>query len=317
MRAVQFHDRIILHRDWPEPKATAEEAVVRVIRAGICRTDLEIVKGYMSFHGILGHEFVGRVCQGPARWMGKRVVAEINCVCGRCDMCAGGLRNHCRNRTVLGIAGRDGAFADLVLVPVRNLHAVPDGVGDDEATLVEPLAAAFQLVHQIRFDHMQRVVVLGDGRLGQLVSRVLQRICPQLVLVGKHPEKLALADRLHIQTAHVDRFIPRQEADVVVEATGAAEGLELACRTVRPRGTIALKSTYAGRQAVALAPVVVDEITIVGSRCGPFGDALDALARGEVNVANLIGRRLPLEKAEEAFELARRPDVVKVMFDVS
>jgi threonine dehydrogenase-like Zn-dependent dehydrogenase len=317
MRAVEFADRIVFRRDWPEPKATAEEAVVAVIRAGICRTDLEIVKGYMSFRGVLGHEFVGRVCQGPARWMDKRVVAEINCVCGRCDMCTGGLRNHCRRRTVLGITGRDGVFADKVLVPVRNLHAVPEGVSDDEAAMVEPLAAAFQLVHQVRFDKSQRVVVLGDGRLGQLISRVLVRLCPNLLLVGRHAEKLALADHVHIQTARVENFIPRQEADVVVEATGSPAGLELACRTVRPRGTIALKSTYAGRQPVALAGVVVDEITVVGSRCGPFPDALDALARGEINLSNLIGRHLPLEKAQEAFNLAARGDVVKVLFDVS
>lgn len=317
MRAIEFADRIIFHRDWPEPKAAGEDVVVRVLRAGICRTDLEIVKGYMSFRGVLGHEFVGRVCQGPARWMDKRVVAEINCVCGHCDMCTGGLKNHCRKRTVLGIAGRDGAFADKVLVPVRNLHLVPDGVSDDEAAMVEPLAAAFQLTHQIRFDKMQRVVILGDGRLGQLVARVLLRKCPNLLLVGRHSEKLALADHVHVQTAHVDKFIPRQEADVVVEATGSAAGLELACRTVRPRGTIALKSTYAGRQPVALAQVVVDEITIVGSRCGPFPEALDALARGEINVSNLIGRHMPLEKAQEAFDLAGRNDVIKVIFDVA
>ena len=317
MRAVEFTDKVVFRSDYPDPRPRRDEAVVDVIRAGVCRTDVEIVRGYMDFHGVLGHEFVGRVTAGPARWLGKRVVAEINCVCGRCDMCTGGLRNHCRSRTVLGILGRDGVFADKVAVPVRNLHEVPGGVGDDEAAMVEPLAAACQLARQIPFNPGQNVVILGDGRLGQLAARVLHGRCPSLLLVGKHPEKLELADRVHIQTALVDRFVPRGEADVVVEATGSADGLELACRTVRPRGTIALKSTFAGREPVNLASLVVDEVTLIGSRCGPFPDALDVLARGEVDVGNLISRHVPLEQAGEALELAAQPDVIKVLLDVA
>ncbi len=317
MCAIEFRDRLAFRRDYPEPAATADQAIVQVTRASICRTDLEIVKGYMNFQGVLGHEFVGRVCKGPKAWMDKRVVAEINCICGHCDMCTGGLRNHCRNRTVLGIAGRDGAFADKIVVPIWNLHAVPDSISDDQAVMVEPLAAAFQLVHQMRFDPQHKVIVLGDGRLGQLVARVLVRCCPRLVLVGKHEEKLALADRVHIQTVHLKDFQPRHQADIVVEATGSPAGLELAAETVRPRGTIALKSTYAGRQPLALAQIVINEVTVIGSRCGPFPDALVALARGEVDVTNLLGPHMPLEKAQEAFEMAQRHDVVKVIFDVA
>lgn len=319
MQAVEFTDKVVFRRDYPDPKAARGEAVVQVVRAGVCRTDLEIVRGYLDFHGVLGHEFVGRTLTGPRRWVGKRVVAEINCVCGRCDMCTAGLRNHCRRRTVLGIHGRNGVFAQKVAVPVRNLHAVPDGVSDDEAVFVEPLAAAFQLVHQIRFHNSQKVVVLGDGRLGQLIARVLQRICPSLIMVGKHPERLDLADKVHVQTVLVEEFTPAHDADIVVEATGSPDGLALACRTVRPRGTVALKSTCAGGGPAAsdLAPLVIDEVTVIGSRCGPFPDAIQALARHDVDVTGLIGRHLPLSAGGEALELAGRPDAIKVMFDVA
>lgn len=317
MRAVVFESRQLRFRDdYPEPRCGKDEALVEVIRAGICRTDLEIVRGYMDFNGVLGHEFVGRVIKGPSAWQGRRVVAEINCVCGQCDMCTGGLRNHCRQRTVLGIDGRDGVFADRVVVPVRNLHEVPDAVSDDDAVFVEPLAAAFQLVRQLRFDRASCVLVLGDGRLGQLIARALRLTYPSLVLVGKHPAKLELAEKVGIQTRTVDDFVPDGRCDVVVDATGSASGFDLACRAVRPRGIIALKSTHAGAEPLNLAPIVINEVTVIGSRCGPFPDALDALARGEVDVTNLTGRRMPLERAVEAFEAAGSNNVVKVLLDV-
>jgi len=316
MRAVTFTDRLEVRTDYPEPAAAAGEVVVDVLTAGICSTDLEILRGYMGFSGVLGHEFVGRVADGPPAWAGKRVVAEINCVCGRCDMCTGGLRSHCRRRTVLGIDGRDGVFAERVAVPIRNLHEVPQVVSDDEAVFAEPLAAALQLTRQIRFDIAQTVVVLGDGRLGQLVARVLRHPCPSLTLVGRHPAKLELAERQHIQTALEEDFVPRQTADVVVDATGTAEGLALALRTVRPRGTIALKSTFAGGAAIDLSPLVINEVTVVGSRCGSLPDALTALASGDVDVTNLISRRFGLDAAAEAMEVAGRGDVVKVLLDV-
>ncbi len=316
MRALEFNTRPIFRSDYPEPAAGPGEAVVAVRRAGICRTDIEITRGYMDFHGVLGHEFVGIVQAGPREWKGKRVVAEINCVCGQCDLCTGGLRNHCRHRTVLGIQGRDGAFADRLAVPVRNLHEVPAGVSDDQAVFVEPLAAAFEVTSQVHVDAGHRAVVLGDGRLGQLVARVLQGRCGQLVLVGRHEAKLELAERVGIQTALEADFLARGDADVVVDATGSAEGFRLAGRAVRPRGTIVLKSTFAGDQPLNLANLVIDEVTVVGSRCGPFGEALRALARGEVDVTNLIGRHLPLERAEEALALAAGGDVIKVVLDV-
>ncbi|MFW6146225.1 MAG: MDR/zinc-dependent alcohol dehydrogenase-like family protein [Planctomycetota bacterium] len=316
MQAVTFTDRLEVRTDYPEPVAAAGEVVVDVLTAGICSTDLEILRGYMGFTGVLGHEFVGRVADGPPAWAGKRVVAEINCVCGRCDMCTGGLAGHCRRRTVLGIDGRDGAFAEKVAVPVRNLHEVPQVVSDDEAVFAEPLAAALQLTRQIRFDIAQTVVVLGDGRLGQLVARVLRHTCPTLTLVGRHPAKLELAERQHIQTSLADDFVPRQAADVVIDATGTADGLALAMRTVRPRGTIALKSTVAGGASIDLSSLVINEVTVVGSRCGPLPDALTALASGDVDVTNLISRRFPLAAAAEAMGVAGRGDVVKVLLDV-
>jgi threonine dehydrogenase-like Zn-dependent dehydrogenase len=193
---------------------------------------------------------------------------------------------------------------------------VPQAVSDDEAVFVEPLAAAMQLTRQIRFDIAQTVVVLGDGRLGQLVARILRHTCPAVTLVGRHPAKLELAERQHIQTALTDDFVPRQTADVVIDATGTADGLALAMRTVRPRGTIALKSTFAGPAAIDLSPLVIGEITVVGSRCGPFPEALTALASGDVDVTNLISRRFPLEAAAEAMAAAQRDDVVKVLLDV-
>ena len=316
MRAVEYTSELAFRTDYPEPRASRDEAVVEVIAAGVCTTDLEILRGYMGFRGVLGHEFVGRVVDGPGKWIGKRVVAEINCVCGRCDMCTSGLRSHCRNRTVLGIDGRDGAFADRVAVPVLNLHEVPEGLSDAEAVFVEPVAAALQLARQVRFDISQTVVVLGDGRLGQIIARVLRGACPTLTLVGRHPAKLELAERQHIQTAVVDEFVPRKDADVVIDATGSASGLRLAMQTVRPRGIIALKSTYAGDEAVNLTPVVIDEVTLIGSRCGPFGDALSALACGDVDVTNLISRRLPLDRAIEAMDLAGQDDAMKVLLNV-
>ncbi len=315
MQAVTFTDEVVFRTDYPQPRRARGEVIVRVHQAGVCSTDRQIARGYMGFRGVLGHEFVGHVVAGPVKWRDKRVVAEINCVCGRCDMCKGGLRNHCRHRTVVGIAGRDGVFAELTALPVANLHEVPAGLRDEEAVFVEPLAAAMQLAKQIRFDRAGKVIVLGDGPLGQLVARVLHGVCPSLLLVGKHPGKLERAEKVRIQTALVADFVPQRDADVVVDATGSPDGLALACRAVRPRGTIALKSTYAGAAPVDLTPLVVDEITLVGSRCGPFPDALTALARGDVDVTNLITGHRPLAEAADVLDAAGA-EHVKVILDV-
>jgi len=275
MLALIFDGQVRVRSDYPAPKPARGEALIAVRAAGICRTDLEIVKGYMKYTGVMGHEFVGTVVEGPRRWKHKRVVAEINCVCGRCDMCTSGLSNHCRERTVVGIDGRDGVFAEYVALPTANLHEVPEGVGDLDAVFVEPLAAACQVVRQVKIGPSENVVVLGDGRLGQLVVRVLKshagelratagkerqhRRDGSLLLVGKHPSKLEAAEKQGVQTTQVDEFVPRGRADLVIDATGRPEGLELALRTVRPRGTIVLKSTFAAGAQLDLAPLVIDD----------------------------------------------------------
>jgi threonine dehydrogenase-like Zn-dependent dehydrogenase len=317
MLALVFDGGAALRTRYPRPRPAAGEALVRVHMAGVCSTDLEILDGYMGFRGVMGHEFVGTVVEGPKRWKAKRVVSEINCVCGRCDMCKSGLADHCRKRTVLGIDGRDGVFAQYVAVPQRNLHEVPAGIDDAEAVLVEPLAAAFQLVRQVKLDPSDKVVVLGDGRLGQLIARVLRLRLNRTVMVGKHAAKLDAAEKQGIQTRLLEDFAARSDADVVVDATGRPGGLELAMRTVRPRGTIVLKSTTAAGGNVNLSPVVINEVTIVGSRCGPFPDALRALARRHVDVSALISRRFPLREGLAALEAAGRQDVIKVLIDVS
>jgi threonine dehydrogenase-like Zn-dependent dehydrogenase len=303
MRALVFDGACRLREDWPEPEPGPDEALIAIRLAGVCRTDLEIVKGYMGFRGVLGHEFVGTVLQGPPEWAGKRVVGEINCPCGRCDLCVRGLPTHCRNRTVLGIAGRDGVFAERVALPAANLHAVPDAVDDRQAVFVEPLAAAFQILRQVRFASGDEVVILGDGRLAQLAARVLCTQPLRLRVVGKHAGKLRLAEQ-RVPVVQLEDYRPAASADVVVEATGRPEGFELAMRAVRPRGTIVLKSTFAAEGGMNLAPLVIHEITVVGSRCGPFDAALAALAKGEVEVRDLVSASFPLARAEEAMQAA-------------
>ncbi len=316
MLAMVFDGEVRLRTDYPVPRPRRDEALVAVRTAGICRTDLEVAKGYMSFSGVMGHEFVGTVEAGPRKWKGLRVVAEINCVCGRCDMCRRGASNHCRKRTVLGIDGHDGVFAEYVTVPVRNLHAVPDNVSDTQAVFVEPLAAALQVVRQVPLDAGANVVVLGDGRLGQLVARVLKTRIDRPLLVGRHPVKLEAAEKQHIQTRLVEEFVPDARADVVVDATGSPAGFELAMRTVRPKGTIVLKSTFAADAGLNLAPVVIHELNVIGSRCGPFPEAVSALATGDVDVSALVTGRYPLADATTALVAAQTADAIKVLLDI-
>lgn len=315
MRALQLAEDGVAVVERPEPRATAETAVVRVTRAGICNTDLELVRGYMGFRGVLGHEFVGVVADGPGDWAGRRVVGEINFACGHCALCARGLGRHCPTRTVMGIAGADGACAEYVAVPVANLHAVPDAVPDDAAVFTEPLAAAFEILEQVPQAAAAECLVLGDGKLGLLVAQVLAQAGARVRAVGRHAEKLALLARRGIETVLLDEW-DRAAADVVVEATGSAEGFALAVAATRPRGTLVLKTTVAHGVPVNLAPVVIHEITVVGSRCGPFAPALDALARGTVDVQPLITARRPLAAAPDALRLAAEPGVLKVLIDV-
>ena len=313
MRALVVDPSLSFRPRHPEPVAGGE-ALVRVRQAGICATDIEITKGYMGFRGVLGHEFVGEVMQAPSTTIvGQRVVGEINVVCGRCDLCLSGLSSHCRDRTVLGIQNRDGAFADLLRLPVENLHVLPKSVDDDAAVFVEPLAAAFQVLKQVPVDAKKWVTVLGDGRLGLLVAQVLRDAgCPVRV-IGKHPEKLALCEKWSIRSRPLADITPRHDQDVVVDCTGSAAGIELAMQMVRPRGTIVLKSTAAAARPLNLAPLVIDEVNVVGSRCGPFREAIRALAEKRIDVASLIHRRVRIEQGVEAMELAARPGVLKVI----
>ena len=298
----------------PEPRGDAERVVVRVTLAGVCNTDLEITRGYMSFRGVLGHELVGVVADGPPEWRGRRVVGEINFACGRCPTCAAGLGRHCPTRTVMGILGADGAFAEYVAVPVANLHAVPDGVADEAAVFCEPLAAAFEILEQVPAAAQARCVVLGDGKLGLLAAQVLAAAGARVLAVGRHRDKLALLARRGIETVTADAW-DRARADVVVEATGSAEGFAQAVAATRPRGTVVLKSTVAHGAPLNLAPVVIDEITIVGSRCGPFAPALAALASDSVDVRSMISGRRPLRDGAEALRLAAQPGVIKVLLE--
>lgn len=305
--------RIAFVPEYADPSAAADEVLVRVHLAGICATDLEIMRGYMQFAGVPGHEFVGTVMAGVADLVGRRVVAEINCGCGQCALCRRGLGNHCRKRTVLGIAGRDGAFAEYLTIPARNCHVVPDNVTDEQAVFVEPLAAAAHVLDAERIEAGRRAAVLGSGRLGLLVAQVLAGTGCSLDVIGRNPRTLALGEKLGLRMTTVEQTRPAGQYDCVVECTGAPAGLELALGLCRPCGTIVLKSTYAEPCAVDLAPIVINEIRVVGSRCGAFEPALRLLAEGKVNVDVLISGVYPLAEGVAALAAAERPENIKVL----
>ena len=321
MRALIVRDgQLAFVADYPRPDPPPGEALIRVARAGICNTDLEILKGYFGFQGVLGHEFVGVVealnplpGQAPHVQVGDRVVGEINCV--PCDSPArtAAQRAQSPDRTTLGIAGRDGAFADYTILPIVNLHRVPDQIGDDEAVFVEPLAAACQVLEQVHIRPTDHVAVLGDGKLGLLCAQVLTASSPcALTVIGKHANKLDLARRWGLRVAYIEETLPRA-FDVVVECTGSLAGSERTRQLLRPRGTLVLKSTYHGLPQVNLTMVVVDEITVIASCCRPFEAALRLLAQRRVDVCSLIHARCPLEQGELAFEHAQRAGVLKVL----
>lgn len=300
----------------PVPQASDERALVRVRLAGVCSTDLQILKGYMDFRGVPGHEFVGEVHEGPAEWLGKRVVAEINFGCGRCDACGRGMQRHCPTRQVMGILGADGSFAEYLAVPLANLHAVPDSVPDEAAVFTEPLAAAFEILEQIPLQPGIQTVVLGDGKLGLLCAFVLHQAGAAVTVVGRHDTKLALARKAGLRAVNLSDWQP-QAVDLVVEATGSPAGLQRAIAAVRPRGTLVLKSTLAEDHTLSLAPLVINEVTVVGSRCGLFPPALKALALGRVPVSSLIERSYPLSDGVEAVSAAARRGSRKVLLRVN
>ena len=315
MRAIVLDEKVAVVSGRPTPTPGPDEVLVRVLRAGVCETDLQLIKGYMGFRGVLGHEFVGIAESGPLA--GRRVVGEINCACWTCQTCRGGLPTHCPNRTVLGILNHDGAFADHIAVPQRNLHAVPDTLSDDVAVFTEPVAAAFQIPVQVTIGKKDRIAVLGDGRLGNLCAQLLARMSDHVLAVGKHPEKLAILGAMGIATAVLSDAIETRSFDIVVDCTGSEAGLPTSLRLVRPRGTIVLKTTVAGEQKLAWAPFVIDEVTLVGSRCGPFDQALAALEQGHVQVQPLIAGRFDLSRGLDALARAQTKGILKVLLDVS
>ena len=333
MRALVYRDRTLtLERDRPLPDPPDGEALIRVSLAGICNTDLEITRGYMDFQGVPGHEFVGVVekiarqpgASTPHALVGRRVVGEINAACRRpgCWYCQRGIHTQCPERTTLGILGRDGAFAEYLTLPVENLHVVPENVSDEEAVFVEPLAANFEILEQIHLRPAESVAILGDGKMGQLAAQVLTLGGCEVMMVGKHPEKLALAERRGVrpyllEDAQTFTLEYGRRVDMVVECTGSAQGLELALRLVRARGTLVLKSTVAEKSLLQLAPIVIGEIRVQGSRCGPFAPALRALSQKLVDVSPLISARYTLDESLDAFEFAAQKGVLKVLLQVA
>lgn len=318
MKALRFDGKLQLVRDADLPRREGE-ALVRVICAGICNTDLEIVKGYAGFLGTLGHEFVGRVVESPdASLIGRRVVGEINAGCGECQRCLTGDSRHCAARTVLGIKGRDGAFAEFLSLPPRNLLEVPDSVSDEDAVFVEPLAAALNILEQVKIGNSFDVVVVGDGKLAQLIVLALTRTGCAITIIGRHEKKLALARAYGADHSHLGD-LPTQwlgRFDLAIEASGAPSGLASAVKLVKPRGTVVLKSTHHDLTPLDTSQVVVNELNIVGSRCGRFATALDLIAAGDVNLSQLISHRFRLQDGVVAFEQAQLRDVMKVILQI-
>jgi threonine dehydrogenase-like Zn-dependent dehydrogenase len=311
MKALFFDGKTLqIKSNHPEPKDG--EAKIKVSLAGICGTDLELVRGYMSYTGVLGHEFVGVVIDaGNKSLVGKRVVGEINAGCGVCNSCKLGLERHCPNRTVLGILGRDGAFAEYISLPERNLHVIPDLVSDEQAVFVEPLAAAFEIKEQLKLEKNTKIGIVGDGRLANLIAMALMADY-KLVCFGKHQNKLERLCKLGIQTKTKIEKNDEHTFEVVVEATGRKAGFSDALLLVKPRGTIVLKSTTSESTA-DLVPAIINEITLVGSRCGPFRPAINALASGTIRVDDMISAVYPLEQYKKAFEDAQNPKNLKIL----
>lgn len=327
MRALRYEEGRLRVADdavlGAPPSERDDEVTVRVLAAGICNTDLEITRGYANFEGTLGHEFVGVVeddSPQAAPLSNRRVVGEINAGCGRCDLCLAGDPRHCSRRTVLGILGRDGAFAERLRLPLANLLEVPPEVSDECAVFTEPLAAACGVVERVpQIGEKTRVAIVGDGKLGLLCAQAVIALAgAQVTLIGKHPDKMRLAENRGAQTAHVGRAeVLARSFDVAIEASGASAGFETAVRLLRPRGTLVLKSTFHGTTPLNQAPLVVDELSVVGSRCGRFAPALDLLRRGAVDVGSLVTDIYALADGVEAVRRAAQPGVMKVLLRVN
>ncbi|MHC4415168.1 MAG: alcohol dehydrogenase catalytic domain-containing protein [Planctomycetota bacterium] len=324
MRALRFDGTAPrLETNHPQPFPERGEALIRTVKAAVSAIDLELCRGLFDFVGTLGHEFIGVVesVNGDQRadLVGKRVVGSVDAVCGRCDMCLAGLSNHCRHRTVLGMRGRAGCLADWLVLPVSNLAVVPDSVDDDQAVFVESLAAAIQAARQLTIEGKPYITVVGDGSLGLLIVQVMAKLNASVRLIGRYSEKLALCEKWGIKHRHVDDIGRRADQDIVVDCTGSATGLELAMRLVRPRGTIVLKTMFARHPGLVaeldLSPIVMREITLLGSRSGPISEAVSMLARGEVDVVSLISRRMRLNDGPAVLQAAAQPGVIKVLVE--
>ena len=315
MRALTYDGKTAVVSDVPKPELAPDSALIRVTVAGVCNTDIELVKGYMAFRGILGHEFVGLVEEGPEEWRGERVVGEINFACQSCPICYEGLQRHCPSRRVMGIVDADGSFAEYVNVPIANLHIVPASVSDNVAVFAEPLAAAYEVLEQVHVMPNQECLVLGDGKLGLLVAQVLRQAGAQVLVVGHHEKNLDILTRRDIRTVRERDWNPSLYS-LVVDATGSVGGLQKALAATRPRGTVVLKSTTATKARLDLSTLVVNEIRVVGSRCGPFPPALRALETGSIDVASLISHRTSLANCDEALRRAGDRGQLKVLVDM-
>lgn len=316
MKALVYKDKLELIRDHPRPQPESDEVLIRVTHAGICNTDLEIIKGYMGFSGVPGHEFVGRVEESNDRnLIDKRVVGEINLSCGTCSYCLKNMQNHCPVRSVLGIHNKDGVFAEYVTLPVKNIHTVPDSILDEEAVFIEPLAAAFEITEQVDIKQNDSVCVLGDGKLGLLIGQVMSLSGCNLTVVGKHDEKLSILGALGIDTSIVTKF-DKKGFDIVIDSTGSPDGIQSSLDIVRPMGKVILKTTIADECRLNINSLVVNEITLVGSRCGPFDKAIEALDSKTINVSPLVSNIFSLDDGIEAFKYASKRDVMKVILKI-
>lgn len=316
MRAVVFDNELKLVTDYAKPIPKKSEALIRVTMAGICNTDYEITKGYMGYKGILGHEFVGVVEEingNDKSLLGKRVVGEINCGCGNCEWCHQGLERHCPNRQTLGIWQKDGCFSEYLTMPLDTLLEVPQNVPDEQAVFVEPLAAALEILEQIHIQPIQKVIVLGDGKLGLTIALALSASNLDVLLVGKHQNKLDIAQKQGVKTKLLSDFEIKKDYDFVVEATGSISGFETALNLTKPRGTLVLKSTVAATKEFNLAPIVIDEIRVQGSRCGQFAPALRMLAADKIDFSPFISGVYNVDKAIEAFEKNKEKDALKII----
>ena len=312
MKATFFDGKqMIFDNNYPDPEFN--ETVVQVNLAGICGTDLEILDGYMKYTGILGHEFVGTVVKSKnSDLIGKRVVGEINAGCTKCDFCIRGMERHCPSRTVLGILKRDGAFAEFLSLPEKNLHVIPDSISDEQAVFVEPLAAAFEINEQISLKPKWNVAVVGDGRLAQLIIQVIKLTCSNITCFGKHQNKLEGLIQSGIKIKIGIESTDEQLFDLVVEATGSNSGFTDTMKLVKPRGTVVLKSTITSRENLDLTSTIINEITLIGSRCGLFKPAIDALATGVISVNSMIDSTFSLDEFNDAIIHAKKPDTLKV-----